>query len=171
MVVAGAQRGHYACVSQREAPLEFPETFLDDLSRILRSESVSLMHPGKTTKFLDQWTLVAGRWQDMSHANVELDVTNAQGDAVCVEVRAENFQRELAREESTDGSDTAYDELIADISSLLQELLIPPPLPKPRASVSRPSSLASRLLLPSSSNSDDSSRSFPPSCRLDFCSA
>jgi hypothetical protein len=105
--------------------LEFPEPFLDDLSRILRSESVSLMHPGKTNRFLEQWTLVAGRWLDGSHANVELDVTNAHGDAVHVEVRAENFQRELGREESTDGSDTPYDELIADVSSLLQELLIP----------------------------------------------
>jgi hypothetical protein len=90
---------------------------LEDLSRILLS--------GETRPFLKQWTLVAGRWQDGSHAHVELDMTNVHGDAVCVEVRAENFQRELAREESTDGSDTPFDELIADISSLLQELLIP----------------------------------------------
>lgn len=51
-------------------------------------------------------------------------MTNGFGDAVCVEVRAENFQRELGREESSDGSDTPYDELIADISTLVQELLM-----------------------------------------------
>jgi hypothetical protein len=67
-----------------------------------------------------------GRWQSGdSRAVVELDVTNDFGDAVCVEVRAEDFQRELSRETSTDGSETPYDELLADISSLLQELLIP----------------------------------------------
>ena len=106
---------------------EFPEPFLDDLCRILRSEGVEISpNPGQRSPFLrGRWTLVAGRWQQQeSRANIELDVTNNFGDSVCVEVRAENFQRELGRQRSTDASETPYEELLGDISSLLQELLI-----------------------------------------------
>ena len=123
------------------ASLEFPEAFLDDVCRILRSESVSVgPTPGKTMPFLNgRWTLVAGRWQpEGSRSVVELDVTNEFGDLVCVEVRAENFQRELSRDQATDGSETPYEELVADITSLFQELLIP----KKRIAVDR-------LVLPS----------------------
>ena len=116
----------YACVASTES-VEFPEPFLDDLCEILRSDSISITHPGETTPFLHgQWTVVAGRWQQQeSRANIELDVTNTFGDAVCIEVRAENFRRKLSRDTATDGSETPYDELLGDISSLLQELLIP----------------------------------------------
>ncbi len=55
----------------------------------------------------------------------------------------------------------------------LHELLIPPPLPNPRSSPSRPSPLSDNpeVLLPSSSTSEDSSRWLPPKCLLDLCKA
>ena len=115
---------HHACVNKQRS-LEFPEPFVDDLRRILRSQSASLAHRGQTSPFLGaSWRLTNVRWQQDRRTVVELDVVNDRGDEVCVEVRAENFQRELGREEATDGSETPYEELVADLSSLVQELLM-----------------------------------------------
>jgi hypothetical protein len=121
-------RKQYDAVVSPGARLEFPEAFLDELCRILCSDKIEIWpNPGQTTPFLDgEWTLVAGRWQQQgSRAIIELDVTNDFGDALCVEVRAENCQRELSRQPTTDQSETPYDELLGDITSLLQALLIP----------------------------------------------
>ena len=69
---------------------------------------------------MDEWVLTEYRWLNNSTDTMRLHLVAPTGDGIAVEIQAGDFQRELARLAEPDG----YEELIADITSLLQEAVL-----------------------------------------------